>query len=300
MFSMLPTHPQTYGQSNHHTPHKPSPLSSSPLRRHSTPSPLSPRDINVQTRAQVEDAIMSSPSKISSPSQFSANTNTLFTTTPESARKSYTQTQNMNRSLISPPPTKIESAYSKRTTKPNPLMSGGRSSSDEGRETRRELFLKRVREGSEEKKWRRRGENEEFLRVLWLSEERRRGEGRRREALVIEELPEEEQAGWMGIEELLDNEEPLTEELELDAILSGMDPEATRFNYGSAPSASFGGMDTSEHVSYSKPIDQQSIWGSDDDEYDEVFMDVIQQESRTSNQQQPTGYVQDEDMMDMS
>jgi hypothetical protein len=41
-------------------------------------------------------------------------------------------------------------------------------------------------------------------------------------------------------------------------------------------------------------------YGSDDDEYDNIFMDVIQQEERFSSQQQPLVQEQDQDMMDMS
>lgn len=41
-------------------------------------------------------------------------------------------------------------------------------------------------------------------------------------------------------------------------------------------------------------------YGSDDDEYDDIFMDVIQEEERLSSQQQPQVPEQDQDMMDMS
>lgn len=69
---------------------------------------------------------------------------------------------------------------------------------DEGREARRKLFLKRVREGSEEKRWRDRnsgfGEGEdEALRSIWVAEERRRVESRRREAVgIVAEVGDEE------------------------------------------------------------------------------------------------------------
>jgi hypothetical protein len=73
----------------------------------------------------------------------------------------------------------------------------GRGSGDEGRETRRKLFLKRVREGSEEKKWASRGGDEEIMRCLWVAEERRRVERQRREAMGIEGLVEEEEEDQM-------------------------------------------------------------------------------------------------------
>ncbi len=108
----------------------------------------------------------------------------------------------MKSALPSPPPSRgrasRESVYSKRVTKANPLMN---RNADEGREARRKLFLKRVREGSEEKKWRDRnsgiGEGEdEVLRCIWVAEERRREEARRREAMgVLDGVEEEEGFG---------------------------------------------------------------------------------------------------------
>jgi hypothetical protein len=68
----------------------------------------------------------------------------------------------------------------------------------EGREARRKLFLKRVREGSEEKRWRDRNSGiaegeDEVLRSIWVAEERRREESRRREAMgIVAEAGDEE------------------------------------------------------------------------------------------------------------
>jgi hypothetical protein len=79
-------------------------------------------------------------------------------------------------SLPSPPPSRgknQESVFAKRATKPNPLFHGRRDGED-GRETRRKLFLKRVRDSAEEKRWKDRGGDDEIMRVLWISEERER------------------------------------------------------------------------------------------------------------------------------
>lgn len=62
--------------------------------------------------------------------------------------------------------------------------------------------MKRVRETSEEKKWASRGGDEEIMRCLWVAEERRRVERRRREALGIEG-PGEEEEGMMNMGESL-------------------------------------------------------------------------------------------------
>jgi hypothetical protein len=64
---------------------------------------------------------------------------------------------------------------------------------DDGRETRRKLFLKRVREGGEEKRWRDRGGDEEIMRCLWVAEKRRRDEMTQREAMGIKEPSEEDE-----------------------------------------------------------------------------------------------------------
>lgn len=83
--------------------------------------------------------------------------------------------------------------FGKRPTKPNPLFHG-RKDGEDGRETRRKLFLKKVREGAEEKRWRDRGGDEEIMRVLWFGEERER---RRREEVAMQmadqPIPEEEE-----------------------------------------------------------------------------------------------------------
>ena len=182
-----------------------------------------------------------------------------------------------------------------------------RGSGDEGRETRRKLFLKRVREGSEEKRWAGRGGDEEIMRCLWVAEERRRVERQRREAMGIEvpmEEEEDQEAQMASMDEIMAEEVAMNEEQELEALLGSMSPEESAFNYGSANSNQMGmlfeDMDTGNRKSNTAPVDQQSIYGSDDDEYDQLFMDVIEQESRMSSQQPPPDYVQDADMMDMS
>jgi hypothetical protein len=53
--------------------------------------------------------------------------------------------------------------------------------------------LKKVREGSEDKRWRDRGGDEEIMRCIWVAEERRREERQRKEAMGIEGPGEEEE-----------------------------------------------------------------------------------------------------------
>ncbi|KAH7356668.1 hypothetical protein BKA65DRAFT_474472 [Rhexocercosporidium sp. MPI-PUGE-AT-0058] len=143
------------------------------------------------------------------------------------------------------------------------------------------------------------------MRCLWLAEERRRVERRRREALGIEVVEEEEEEDqMMSMDEVMAEEVAMSEEQELEAMLGSISPEESYFNYGAASSNQmgmlFGEMDTPTQISRAAPVDQQSIYGSDDDEYDQLFMDIIQEENRMSSQQPPPRYIQDEDMMDMS
>ena len=73
----------------------------------------------------------------------------------------------------------------------NPLI----HARNDGRETRRKLFLKKVREGSEDKRWTNRGGEEEMMRAIWVQEERKRIEMREREAgqAAGQEIEEEEE-----------------------------------------------------------------------------------------------------------
>ena len=45
------------------------------------------------------------------------------------------------------------------------------------------MFLKKVREDSEDKRWKARGGDDEMMRSIWISEQRRRDTKQRREAM---------------------------------------------------------------------------------------------------------------------
>ncbi|KUJ12138.1 uncharacterized protein LY89DRAFT_786273 [Mollisia scopiformis] len=284
MFSTLPRLRDTNNQSHYYTPHVPSPLSSSPLRN--SPSPLSPRDANVPSRAA--DTIMSSPTK---PSRMKTESHISSTTPSPNA-------------LPSPPPSRKESSFSKRTTKVNPLIHG-RASADEGRETRRKLFLKNVREASEEKRWKNRGGDEEIMRCIWVAEQRRLEERMRKEVMGIEADVEEEE---LSIDEVMADEVALNEEQELEALLGYLDhgtgnqaldePMLPQHNMN-APMWSNSNDQKPANSASQDHVRSDTPYGSDD-EYDDIFMDVIHEEERMSSQQQSSGYPQDQDMMDMS
>ena len=102
------------------------------------------------------------------------------------------------------------------------------------------------------------------------------------------------------------DEVAMSEEQELDALLCSMeqnDQISSHCSASSHDSDMFGEVGNNFRVPFVNASGQQSIdtpYGSDDDEYDNIFMDVIQQESRTSNQQQPDTCVEDQEMMDLS
>jgi hypothetical protein len=257
----------TYTQSHHYTPNVSSPLSSSPLRA----SPLSPRDANVQTR----DSVMSSPTPI--PSKHATNQ-----FSPEVAN---------GNALMSPPNSRGSgrggdrgSTFSKRTTKPNPLM-GGRNSGEEGRETRRKLFLKKVREEAEQQRWKNRGGDEEIMRCIWVAEERRREERIRHEALglVVSVTDDEERS----LDELMADEVAIKEEQELEALVMSLSQQ--KMPREGEMDELLWGMNGHQGSSTTVPQDQpptsDTPYGSDDDEYDHIFMDVMQKESRMASQQ---------------
>lgn len=176
---------------------------------------------------------------------------------------------------------------------------------DEGREARRKLFLKRVREGSEEKKWRDRNSGlvegeDEVLRAIWLAEERRREDARRIEESVLgvgigEEEEEIVGEGDLRADEVMADEVAMKEEQELEALLGSLNQEHEMEVLLWEDQAS------AKRTRNQRA--QETPYGSDDEEYDHIFMDVIEEENRTASQQhqQMPGYLDtDHEMMDMS
>jgi hypothetical protein len=204
--------------------------------------------------------------------------------------------------LPSPPPSRgKESGFAKRATKPNPLL---RKDTD-GRETRRKLFLKNVRDSREDKKWKDRKAGDEMMRVLWIGEERERARklegGMKGGEVRIEDEVDyaTEPAVMVDTDQLMADEVAMNEAAELEALLQDIIPEqhgASHWGYYGSRFEQTGDMDT------------ETLYGSDEDEYDDIFMDVAKEDTRISSQQyqdqqrEPPGYLQDQDqeMMDMS
>lgn len=243
---------------------------------------------------------MSSPTPASKTRSTRASTST--SSSKENREPNWSEMQ-MKSALPSPPPSRgRESVFSKRITKANPLMN---RNADEGREARRKLFLKRVREGSEEKKWRDRNSGlvegeDEVLRAIWLAEERRREDARRIEESVLgvgigEEEEEIVGEGDLRADEVMADEVAMKEEQELEALLGSLNQEDEMEVLLWEDQAS------AKRTRNQRA--QETPYGSDDEEYDHIFMDVIEEENRTASQQhqQMPGYLDtDHEMMDMS
>ncbi|KAG0652119.1 hypothetical protein D0Z07_0986 [Hyphodiscus hymeniophilus] len=278
MFSMLPMPARTYEHTHYYSPAVSSPLSSSPFRRS-----LSPRDPNVSTSPR---AFFTKPT---------------MPPTPTPSKKSRASPNASSTSSTS----SRETVFSQRLTKANPLIHARSSSTGtDGRETRRKLFLKKVREDSEEKRWKARGGDDEMMRSIWISEQRRREEKQRREAIGLDAPLEEEYS--LSLDEIMADEVALREEAELEALAAmsmEQPPQGFQSIHQHLPSEDE--MDllllsTHENISAharNQPL-PETPYGSDDEEYDHIFMDVIQEENRlaTESSHQPDG----EDVMDLS
>lgn len=182
----------------------------------------------------------------------------------------------------------LNGKYSVRQKKLNPLTQLRNSSnSEEDRKTRRKLFLDRVKEASKDKRWRERegGFSErdgEFLRLLWSAEKKRRQEQLRREASE-RELP-------LEFEDFNESTQGYDDEIaELEDFLQ----EERRYSseFTSLPNPSFSLQETTSEA--------QSLNGSDDDEYDRIFMELIQQGYSALDQSvQQAERQEDHDMVD--
>jgi len=167
------------------------------------------------------------------------------------------------------------------------------------------LFLKNVREASEEKRWRDRGGDDEIMRCIWIAEQRRLEERRRKEVIGFEADVEEEEP---STDEVMADEVAMKEEQELEALLGYLNQEDENqvMNQSMVSESDMNAFiwDNSNNPDPTTPAPRDQLppetpYGSDD-EYDDIFMDVIQGENRLSSQLQPSDYSEDQDMMDMN
>ncbi|KAI0998489.1 hypothetical protein K3495_g9706 [Podosphaera aphanis] len=180
--------------------------------------------------------------------------------------------------------------FSARQKRLNPsLLQRNTGSRNEERETRRNLFLKRVREASEEKRWRERkvrtGEtDDEVLRALWIAERNRWKEQRRQEALNLEFPGELEDIP----EEMSEAENELHE---LDQII--LEEERSYLNLEDAWVETVAGQTEIPSIGAS--------YENEDEEYDHIFMQFIEEEkAKQSSLGLEPRYGEDQEMMDTS
>ncbi|KAI1438363.1 hypothetical protein GGR50DRAFT_425294 [Xylaria sp. CBS 124048] len=156
-------------------------------------------------------------------------------------------------SPIQGPPLRFK--YASRNAKPNPL----RLSRDKAQESRRSLFLKNVCQRSEDKKWQRRGGDQEALKLEWnvLNKRWRRQKDMDIDGIVFEDelddIPENPQQEQREVDGMMVDAIARQEEAELNAMLSLLGPGAA-----SQPQQ--------QH-------DTNSV--SDDEDYDALFMDIL-------------------------
>ena len=107
----------------------------------------------------------------------------------------------------------------------------------------------------------------------------------------------------MKLDEVMADEVAMTEEAEVEALLGHMNQDemgGLQPGQENEMDSLLFGMDTGVQSTAHAPQDQPRLetpYGSDDEEYDHIFIDFIQEENRTASQQQPP---EDQDMMDMS
>lgn len=188
---------------------------------------------------------------------------------------------------------KLKSTFQKRPQRTNTLLERSSSKSSATRsETRRKLFLQNVAQKRDEANWKRRngGDGEdELMRVLWSGERAREIARLQHESDVLQD--EEE-----NLEDVMVDEVDYLERMALEALVEKQTELENTIGV--------------EAVGKGTNVERDSIYGSDDDEYDSIFMDVIEEESRMSQsqsqqqQQQQGGGGQnggeDPDMMDLS
>ncbi|KAI9879996.1 MAG: hypothetical protein M1830_006113 [Pleopsidium flavum] len=158
---------------------------------------------------------------------------------------------------MSPSPSQKQTtpALTKRTVKPNPLLQ--LQEKDCGRRRRRDLFLRRVRQDGEERKWEARGE--QVLRMEFISRQKRwEAEQARLAAESTTAFEDGEMATGAAdgqssdadvVEQVLSQEDQ-----ELEALVSLLETE---------------GKDSQDRVR------SPTEYGSDDEDYDDIFMEVL-------------------------
>ncbi|KAL2019702.1 hypothetical protein VTK56DRAFT_9239 [Thermocarpiscus australiensis] len=247
MFAVMPPTPPSFTFGRHgHAAHRPpvsSPLSSSPIRP-PPPSPFSPCDPNTLNtfRPPPQRETQSSPIRAPSTSANSSGSGSKF-------------------------------RYATRNPRPNPVL----KRREDAQEGRRRLFLQNVRQRADDKRWERRGGEDELLKLEWWRLNRERQLAREAEvaqylaldADVDEQerelqlqglLARREPGGGSDVDALMADAIEQQEEAEVDALLSALEMAESEGQRG------LPGSPGSSHF-------------SNDEDYDGIFMDLISQQN---------------------
>ncbi|KAI0538785.1 hypothetical protein GGR58DRAFT_500760 [Xylaria digitata] len=152
--------------------------------------------------------------------------------------------------------------YASRSVKPNPL----RLSREKVQEGRRTLFLKNVRKRADDQKWEQRGGDQEALKLEWnvLNKRRRQEKDMDIDGFVfdteLENIPENPYELHEETDDMMVDTIAQEEEAELDAMLSFLDTSSLQV-----------------------PRRPETPSLSDDEGYDELFMDLLSQEGGDSD-----------------
>ncbi|OTA99884.1 hypothetical protein M426DRAFT_324774 [Hypoxylon sp. CI-4A] len=151
--------------------------------------------------------------------------------------------------------------FASRGAKPNPL----RQTRENAQESRRNLFLRNVRKRADDKKWERRGGDQEALKLEWmvLNKQRRDQKNADIDGIVFED--EIEDFRELQQQEATQNPDDMMvdviaqEEEELNAMLSMFESQS------------------------SQPLPRPSSPAlTDDEDYDDIFMDILSQQGSGS------------------
>ncbi|KAL2042194.1 hypothetical protein N7G274_004682 [Stereocaulon virgatum] len=154
----------------------------------------------------------------------------------------------------------IKSVHSQKRPAQNPLQL---PKPVEEQDRRRQVYLKRVRQTSDDKKWEAR--SEQILRADFMSRRKQWEIQQARSAPEPLAAPDDEDmAGTFDATNELDflDEILSQEDQELEAIVSSMEDDPRQEDYQSY---------------------QMSNYGSDDEEYDKLFMEVMSEEEGNAN-----------------
>ncbi|KAK6843104.1 hypothetical protein PG987_003964 [Apiospora arundinis] len=162
--------------------------------------------------------------------------------------------------------------YASRPAKPNPL----RQTRENAQESRRKLFLKNVRQRQDDKKWERRGGDQEVLKLEWSLLDRRRRLQKESDVdgfVFDDEIDEDPSLEATAATTAGDFSNPPGDDIDsmmLDAM--EQDEDAMLSMYEAEAHST---QPPQQQLHQGAPPRPDSPFLSDDDDYDNIFMDLL-------------------------